>query len=48
MCIDTIISLPEDNLSKPKDELVTELEVEHEKYISNVKDTKTSYEELVV
>ena len=48
MCIDTIISLPEENLSKPKYELVTKLEVEHEKYISNVKDSKTSYEELVV
>ena len=44
MCIDTIFSLPENNLRKSKDELVTEFEAEHEKYISNVKDTKTSNE----
>ena len=47
MCVNIYISLPEDSLSKPKDELVTELKVEHEKYILNVKESKTGYEELV-
>ena len=47
--IETIIGLPEDaEISKPKDELISDLEAEHDKYIKNVKDTKTGYEELVV
>ena len=34
--IETIIGLPEDaEISKPKDELLTKLEVEHEKYLHN-------------
>ena len=34
-------------MSKPKDELVTEIEVEHDKYIKNVKDIKIGSEDLV-
>lgn len=45
--IETIIGIPDEDLSKPKDELVTEIEVEHDKYIKNVKDIKTGSEDLV-
>ena len=45
--IDIIIGMEENALSKPKEELITELDSEHEKYISNIKETKTDSEEMV-
>ena len=45
--IDIIIGMEENALSKPKEELITELDSEHEKYISNIKETKTGSEEMV-
>ena len=45
--IDIIIGMEENALSKPKEELITELDSEHEKYISNIKETKTGSEKMV-
>ena len=44
---DVYIGLPDDNLSKTKDELVSEVEAEESKYIKNFKDMKASREEAV-
>ena len=44
--IDIIIGMEENALSKPKEELITELDSEHEKYISSIKETKTGSEEM--
>ena len=46
-CIEVIIGIDDDDLSKLKDEHINEIELDYDKYIKNIRDLENSSEELV-